>query len=105
MGDSPFYERHLGNYSKTKLLYFGGQTMSKIAQDIARIVCLQLPASLRDKLIVEIQGDPYGIRLNATLTDERKRTWVANLEDMDFEGVPLRCKLPDTFVALLCVEV
>ena len=79
--------------------------MSKIAQDIAYIVYSQLPAGLRDKLMVEIQGDPYGIRLNATLIDERKRTWVVNLEYMDFEGVPLRCKLPDTFVALLCMEV
>ena len=79
--------------------------MSNITRDIAHIVYSQLPTGLRDKLSVEIGGDPYGIRLNATLTDERKRTWVANLEDMDFEGVPLRCKLPDTFVTLLCVEV
>ena len=79
--------------------------MPNITKDIAYIVYSQLPAGVRDKLSVEIQGDPYGIRLNAALTDERKRTWVANLEDMDFEGVPLRCKLPDNFVALLCVEV
>lgn len=79
--------------------------MSHINRDIISIVYSQLPVALRDKLSVTIDGDPYGVRLNAIFATEDKRQWSTALEDMDFQSIPLRCKIPDTFIAHLCVVV
>lgn len=79
--------------------------MPNINRDIASIVYAQLPTALRDKLSVTLNGDPYGIRVMVVFATEDKRTWSTSLEDMDFQGVPLRCKVPDTFIAHLCVVV
>jgi hypothetical protein len=79
--------------------------MSNINRDIASIVYSQLPGTLRDKLSVSVSGDPYGIRVSVMFATEDKRSWVSDLLDMPFEGMQLRCRVPDEFLARLCVEV
>lgn len=79
--------------------------MPNINRDIASIVYSQLPIQIRDKLSVDLGGDPYGIRVDVIFRHEDKRIWRTALEDMPFEGMQLRCRVPDEFIARLCVEV
>ena len=83
----------------------GYDTMPNVKRDIASIVYSQLPAQIRDKLSVDLGGDPYGIRVDVFFRHEVKRFWRTELEDMPFEGMRLRCRVPDEFLARLCVEV
>lgn len=74
-------------------------------RDITALVYAQLPDGIRNKLLVSVRGDAYHIHAAVTFTDERKRKWECTLETAEFEGVPVRYKIPDTFLARLCMEV
>lgn len=78
--------------------------MANITRDITSIVFSQLPATLKEKVSVEIISDPYNLKVEARFATKTQK-WTTALEDMEFHGVPCRCKIPETFLAQLCVVV
>lgn len=79
--------------------------MANHVRDLISIVHAQLPVGLRDKLSVDVESDPYHLRVKAKFKDQQHRTWEVSLIEEMFEGVPLRCKVPDEFIAQLCAAV
>lgn len=76
---------------------------------INALVCDQLPRQLRDKLKVAIIRDVFALRVRATFSaqvaSDRWRDWECWLEDMQAGGETVRARIPEAFLARLCVEV
>ena len=79
--------------------------MPQPVRDLIEIVFQQLPRQLQKELAVNVKADPYFIKCEATFTDAKNREWTVLLEDEEFEGVKIRCKIPPMFLAQLCVCV
>jgi hypothetical protein len=78
--------------------------MSRRIRDLTAIIHAQLPEGIRDKLRVDVAADAFMLRVTATFTDQNKRTWKCTLEPEDtILGMSL--KVPETFIAQLCVSV
>jgi hypothetical protein len=73
--------------------------------DLVFIVHTQLPPGIRDQVTVDVETDAYFLEPIATITDARGRAYKCKLIDEMHEGMPLRCKLPDEFIAQLCAVV
>lgn len=74
-------------------------------RDLISIVHAQLPAGIRDSLSVDVEADPYFLRVKAIFVDDRKRRWETQLVEMDMQGVQVSAKIPDEFLAQLCAVV
>lgn len=81
---------------------FFRQTM---AYDIVAVVQKQLPRLLQDKLQIEIRSDPFHLHAMVRFKDERGRTFDCELELVREGGRLIACKIPDVFLARLCIEV
>lgn len=65
----------------------------------------QLPATIRDCFKIKVNSDAYLIRPTVVFTDPQGRDWDTPLEPVEVEGVTVRCKVPDVFLAQLCTVV
>jgi hypothetical protein len=79
--------------------------MPQPVKDLIEIVHAQLPAQLKKELSVNVEADAFYLRCKATFTDKQKREWVTYLVPEMFEGVEIRCKIPEDFLAQLCAVV
>lgn len=77
----------------------------EVKLNLLRHVYLQLPATLRDQFKIDVNADAFLIRSKASFTDPQGRTWETELENTLVEGVPMNVKIPETFLAQLCVVV
>jgi hypothetical protein len=78
---------------------------TKRQADLISVVFDQIPRTVRDKVHLDVQTDAYMISPTVVVRTQDKRTFECELEPMDIEGVPVRCKVPDHFLSLLCVSV
>jgi hypothetical protein len=73
-------------------------------RDLITIVYSQMPRQVADKVTVDVECDPY--ILNAIVIVKRGlQTWKARLEPQEVNGVMINVKVPDEFLAFLCVSV
>ena len=79
--------------------------MPQPVRDLIEIVHNQLPRQLKQELSVNVEADAFYLRCKATFTDKSKREWSVYLVPELFEGVEIRCKIPEEFLAQLCVSV
>lgn len=83
------------------------EPMPRVHRDLLVVVLQQVPAALRDKITVAIHSDAYYLRPVARFhtIEGPARHWDVPLEEIEFEGLPMRCKVPEQFIAQLCVIV
>ena len=79
--------------------------MPQPVRDLIEIVHDQLPRQLKQELMVNVDADAFYLRVYATFTDKSGRHWSTYLKPEVFEGVEIRCKIPEEFLAQLCVSV
>lgn len=79
--------------------------MPAIVRDLIEIVHDQLPSQLKKELSVSVESDAFYLRCKATFTDKQKREWSVYLVPEMFEGVEIRTKIPEEFLAQLCAVV
>jgi len=82
-----------------------GDEVYTMTRDLIAVIYSQLPDGIKDKVRISVDTDAHYIRPRATFKDEQNREWTTALVDMQFEGLPLRCKVPEEFLAQLCVVV
>lgn len=82
-----------------------GVTLLWESADIAEIVRSQLPRTLADRLHIELRSDPYHLRTTARFKDDSGRKYECQLENDRIGTRVLACRIPDVFLARLCVEV
>jgi len=73
------------------------------AHDIELLIYEQLPERLWDMLRVELRTDPYHLGTTLKLVTDDGRTWTTRLKLDWWNGRRIACKLPDAFVAQLCL--
>ena len=99
------------NPFKTKEFFYDRMPPEIVAEmpqpirDLIEIVHGQLPAQLKKELSVNVEADAFQLRAKAIFTTKDKREYVTLLEGEMFEGVPIRCKIPEEFLAQLCAIV
>lgn len=69
-----------------------------VGQQVPRAVAAQLQE-------ISIRSDPYHLRTVARFTTHHGRVLECVLEDERFGGRDIACKIPELFLARLCVEV
>lgn len=79
--------------------------MYKNTMDLLNIVYSQLPKGIADKIELYVETDAYFMRPVAVVKLANGQVYRADLEAMEFEGMTLYTKLPDTFLTQLCVMV
>lgn len=81
-----------------------GDIRSVLTSDLVEVVAEQLPEGLRRRLSVEVKSDAYRMKATAIFADEHKRVWRCDLELVDVGDAKLAVKIPEIFIARLCVE-
>lgn len=74
-------------------------------RDLLNIVYQQLPRDVADKVELDVETDAHFIRSTAVVKLPNGQIYKAALEPMEFEGVTMNTKLPETFVTQICVMV
>ncbi len=84
----------------------------RVAPDLNNVIYEQLPRTIRDKVIIDSITDAFQLYPRVEITyfpdpanREVKSTEATHLEPTEFEGMHIYCKLPDVFVARLCVLI
>jgi hypothetical protein len=72
--------------------------------DIVTEVRRQLPRVLYGRLMIEVRGDPFHLRTTVRFK-EGDRSWECDLEAQREGSRLIACKIPDEFLARLCVEI
>jgi hypothetical protein len=83
---------------------YPGASGLKYDADICLIIYDQLPRALQGKFRLSIRHDAFHFRTEATFREiatDKESTCV--LERKEIEGVPVSCKIPDQFLAMLCL--
>jgi hypothetical protein len=81
-------------------------TASQARGIVAAEVHAQLPRQLQEKFSVIVQGDPFNLRALAVFTpiDGQSKPVQTELSTTVENGVVKFAKIPDDFLALLCVS-
>ena len=65
----------------------------------------QLPRAIAGKFEITVISDPYYLRTEAVFTDEAGRAYRTKLEYQLFDHREVACRIPESFIAHLCVVV
>lgn len=74
-------------------------------RDLLNVIWLQLPRAIANSVELDVEHDAHFVRAVAIVKLPNGQVYKADLEPMEFEGVTLYTKLPEAFVAQLCVFV
>ena len=85
--------------------------MSQPRAHFASIIYAQLPRQLQEKFTVTVSGDPYGLCLIASfhyyLPNEpdptKAKVYTTGLDTIVVDGEIKSVKIPDKFLAALCI--
>jgi hypothetical protein len=75
------------------------------SMDLIRVVYNQLPRGIADKLTLDVKTDAYLMNPKLIVKDASGREFHTHLEADVFEGVEMRTKVPEVFIAHLCAVV
>lgn len=79
--------------------------MYRRSMDIINIIWQQLPRGIADKVKLDVETDAYFIRPVAVVTLPNGQVHKCPLEPREFEGMSINMKVPEAFIAQLCVMV
>lgn len=73
--------------------------------DAVRIVASQFPRQVLEHIKVDLDADPMLLRATVKVEVPDKRVFTAQCEPYEFEGMTLNLKVPEEFLAKICVVV
>ncbi len=77
-----------------------------LQNDLLAYLYSQLPRAVAEKIKdVQVRTDPFHIRTEACFVDTLGRKHTCQLENETINGTALACRLPEVFIAKLCVSV
>lgn len=71
----------------------------ELLRDLRQALYDQLPAQLQDEFTIEVAADAYFLRAMAMFVTTDGRSFSTELA-----GLPLKPRIPDAFLAWLCVQ-
>lgn len=77
----------------------------RFKMDVLSIVADQLPRTLVDKVQIDVQADAYLMSTTVVVKLDGGRKFESPLEPMEVHGTTINLKIPEQFLAQLCVLV
>lgn len=78
--------------------------MPRYRCELHAVVYDQFPETVRDKIHLDIETDAYLVSPTVVVKLEGGETHKAALEVQELHGVPVRSKVPDYFISLICMR-
>ena len=73
--------------------------------DLIAYISSQLPRQVADKVQITVESDAFHLRTRARFRDDRGRVHECQLEEEPFGSRRMACRIPEDFIAHLCVII